>query len=492
MGNEGSTSPSGLSLKTWLRLLVYFKQMKKDVAGALAVIILATLGESAYPLFVRYAVNNFVVLETAQGLQPFAFSYVAVVIVVGILIYFWSKQLIVVEMNMSRLIRRDCFVHLQKLPLSYHNVNSVGYLIGRVMSDTERISGVISFGFSGLMESVFHIIFSIIFMLFLSPSLAVVILIVVTCAAVIAWVFQRKILVVGRNVREINSLITGAYNEGITGSKTSKTLVIEDRNSTEFKTLSDNMQRESVRSSRLSALLSPVISSLGAFALSIILYRGGILVGRQALDFGILSAFISYASSTIGPIVRVSGTLAEMVNAQVGIERIMGLLDEPITDSDTPEVVEKYGDAFSPKPDNWESIIGNVTFDHVWFRYPDGDDNVLEDFSLEIPAGTTVAIVGETGAGKSTIVNLACRFYEPTEGRILIDGRDCRERSQLWLHSSLGYVLQDPHLFSGTIMENIRYGRLDATDAEVISAAKLVSADIVAARLPDGYDTDVG
>jgi ATP-binding cassette subfamily B protein len=180
------------------------------------------------------------------------------------------------------------------------------------------------------------------------------------------------------------------------------------------------------------------------------------------------------------------------MSAQVGVERVTALLEEPQTIIDSPEVIEKYGDTFNPKPENWESVKGRITFENVTFQYPDGFENVLENFSLDIPPGTTVAIVGETGAGKSTIVNLACRFYEPTKGRVLIDGKDSRERSQLWLHSNLGYVLQDPHLFSGTIMENIRYGRLEATDEEVIAAAKLVSADIVAERLPDGYSSEVG
>jgi len=207
---------------------------------------------------------------------------------------------------------------------------------------------------------------------------------------------------------------------------------------------------------------------------------------------GVLSAFVAYAIITIDPVIWVSGVIAEVVSAQVGVERVTGLLAEEITIKDTPEVIEKYGDTFAPKRDNWERVLGGVTFDDVTFMYPDGDENVLENFSLDIPSGTTVAIVGETGAGKSTIVNLACRFYEPTEGRVLIDGKDARERSQLWLHSSLGYVLQDPHLFSGTIMDNIRYGKLDATDDEVIAAAKIVSADVVADRMPEGYDAQVG
>ena len=483
---------SGLSLKVWLRLLVYFKGVKKQIVYAVIVIILATAGVAAYPLFIRYAVNNFVVPGTTQGLLPFIAFCIGFIIVVGICTYLWVKLLMGLEMNMSKMIRRDCFVHLQKLQVAYHNVNSVGYLIGRVMSDTERISGMISWGFSGLIESVLYIVFCVVFMLVLNPKLALILIIVIPVAGVVAWFFQRKIMIVSRKVRELNSRITGAYNEGITGSKTSKTLVIEDINSTEFSKLSDRMHRESVRSSRLTAIMMPMVMTFGSIALSVVLYRGGLLVGSQMLDYGILSAFITYAVSTIEPFVWVTGIISDMVSAQVGIERVTGLISEPITIVDTPEVTEKYGDTFDPKPENWEPILGGVTFEKVWFKYPDGDENVLEDFSLDIPPGTMVAIVGETGAGKSTIVNLACRFYEPTSGRVLIDGRDSRERSQLWLHSSLGYVLQDPHLFSGTIMENIRYGRLNATDEEVIAAAKLVSADVVANRMPEGFGAEVG
>jgi len=235
-----------------------------------------------------------------------------------------------------------------------------------------------------------------------------------------------------------------------------------------------------------------MVATVGSIALSFVLFRGGLLVDNGLLDYGILAAFITYAVITIEPVIWVSGVISEMVAAQVGVERVTGLLGEEITITDSPEVTAVYGDTFDPKRENWEPVLGGITFDNVTFMYPDGDENVLENFSLDIPPGTTVAIVGETGAGKSTIVNLACRFYEPTEGRVLIDGRDARERSQLWLHSSLGYVLQDPHLFSGTIMENIRYGKLDATDEEVITAAKIVSADVVADRMPEGYSAEVG
>ena len=485
-------STGGLSLKVWLRLVKYLVEMKTDWIYASFIVVFATGLSAAFPLFTRYAVNNFVVPGSTEGIWPFSALYIAFILVVGVLIYFWVKIFVKIEMKLSLMIRRDCFVHLQKLQLSYHNVNSVGYLIGRVMSDTERISGMFSWGLSHLAEAGLVVIFSVVFMLILSPALALILLLIVPVAGLIAWFFQRKIMVVSRKVREINSRITGAYNEGITGAKTSKTLVIEDVNNEEFAKLSDKMHRESVRSSRLSAVMLPMVMSLGSIAISIILYRGGLLVGRDLLDFGVLSAFIAYAVTTIEPIVWVTGVIADIVGAQVGIERVTNLLGEPVTLTDTPEVIEKYGDTFNPKYENWEPVLGGVTFENVWFKYPDGDEYVLEDFSLDILPGTTVAIVGETGAGKSTIVNLACRFYEPTSGRVLIDGRDSCERSQLWLHSALGYVLQDPHLFSGTIMENIRYGRLGATDDEVVAAAKLVSADIVAARQPEGFGAEVG
>jgi len=491
---EDEVKVKGLSLGTWKRLLPYVKKNKRSFIYAAFIIVIWTSVNSAFPLFTSYAVNNFVIPETTQGLLPFIALYAAAIMIVGTLTFLWVKILIAVEVRIGLMIRRDCFVHLQKIQVAYHNTNSVGYLIGRVMSDTERISGMISWGFTAMAEASLVILFSIIYMLILSPPLALILILIIPVAWVIAWVFQRKILVVSRKVREINSRITGAYNEGITGSKTSKTLVIEDVNSAEFAKLSDNMQRQSVRSSRLTAIMLPMVASVGSIALSIVLYRGGLMVDNPAnlLNLGVLSAFVSYAIITIDPVIWVSGVISEMVSAQVGVERVTSLLGEEITITDSPEVTEKYGDTFVPKRENWEPVLGGIAFENVTFMYPDGDENVLENFSLDIPPGTTVAIVGETGAGKSTIVNLACRFYEPTEGKVLIDGKDARERSQLWLHSSLGYVLQDPHLFSGTIMENIRYGKLDATDDEVMAAAKIVSADVVANRMPEGYEAEVG
>ena len=207
---------------------------------------------------------------------------------------------------------------------------------------------------------------------------------------------------------------------------------------------------------------------------------------------GTLTVFMNYAQGMMEPIQWLVQALSSLVNVQVNVERFTTLMETESDVQDTPEVVEKYGDTFNPKKENWEELHGDIEFCDVTFRYPDGDENILEHFNLKVPQGTNVAIVGETGAGKSTLVNLVCRFYEPTEGRVLIDGRDARERSQLWLHSNIGYVLQTPHLFSGTVLENLRYGREDATMEEIEAAVRAVSADGIIARLPDGYQSDVG
>ena len=232
--------------------------------------------------------------------------------------------------------------------------------------------------------------------------------------------------------------------------------------------------------------------TFAAWVLAIVLLRGGYMVSGGLLELATLSTFTTYAVGIFEPIQMTAANIAEFISLQASIERVTDLMDKVPQIQDSPEVVEKYGDAFHPKRENWEPIRGEIEFRDVTFRYPDGGDNVLEHFSLHIPQGATVAIVGETGAGKSTLVNLACRFFEPTEGQILIDGVDYRQRSQLWLHSNIGYVLQDPHLFSGTVRENIRYGKLDASDAEVEAAARAVSADTVVEKLDKGWDSDVG
>lgn len=485
-------SNKSFQFSIWKRLFPFAKPYKKLLLLIVITNILISIVDVSLPLFQRYAVDNFIEKGTMDGLPVFIAAYLAVIILQVLSFVFYTLSAMKTEMRMGRDLKRACFVHLQTLSFSYYNTTPVGYILARVMSDTNKIAAITAWDLIDILWALSYVSFAFLSMAMLDLRLALMVMVIVPVIAVLTTYFQKRILFWNRKVRSINSRITGAFNEGIMGAKTSKTLVIEDKNTHEFSGLTEEMRNASVRAAGLNALYIPLVMLASSAATAIVLARGGNLVLEHGILIGTLSAFTTYAVSIFEPIQQMARVLANIIAVQPNIERVMGLLDQKPNIVDTPEVIEKYGDSFHPKTENWEPIKGDIEFDDVSFRYPDGEEEVLSHFSLKIPAGTNVAIVGETGAGKSTLVNLACRFFEPTGGRILIDGKDYRERSQLWLHSRLGYVLQNPHLFSGTVMDNIRYGRLDATDKEVKQAAKAVSADTVVEHLENGYDSDVG
>lgn len=490
--SENINYAKGFRPRTWAKILPFVRPYARNLTIIMSLMVFSAVIDVVLPLFQSYAVDHFIVPASVAGLGPFIAAYASAILLSALSVIIFSRQSMLVEMGMGRDMKRACFIHLQELSLSYYNTTPVGYILARVMSDTNRIAGLIAWSLEDVFWSAAYILMAFISMFSVNVRMALIVLAIVPPLALITFFFQSRILEANRQIRAVNSRLTGAYNEGITGAKTTKTLVIEDRVSDEFGVLTGEMYRANFRAARLNALFLPLVTGLSSTAVALVLVQGGLLVMDQAIAFGTLSLFISYSLGMLEPIRSMARVFSEMISAQVNIERVSALLEQPCLIRDTPEVVEKYGDTFHPKTENWEPIKGHIEFRHVWFKYPDGEDYILEDFNLDIPAGTNVAIVGETGAGKSTLVNLACRFFEPTRGEILIDGVDYRLRSQLWLHSGLGYVLQSPHLFSGTVADNIKYSRPDATDEEMRRAARLVSADVVAARLEQGYDTDVG
>ena len=479
-------------LRIWKRLTPFLRAYRLDFVGMLVFNGVCALVDVILPLFQRYAIGNFIEAGTLKGLWPYALTYLAVIVLQSLSVVAFARNSMRIEMLMGRDMRDKLFHHLQTLSFSFYNVTPVGYLLTRVMSDTNRIASMIAWNFTDILWALFYVGGSFVSMLLLNWKLALVVILIVPVMAVLTAYFQNRILHWNRKVRKLNSRITGAFNEGITGAKTTKTLVMEDQSSDAFNQLTAKMKDSGIRAARLNAVYIPLVLFFSTMAVAIVLLRGGYLVLDQVLELATLSAFTSYAVGIFEPIQMTAANIAEFISLQASIERVTDLLDKEPQVKDTPEVEAKYGDSFHPKKENWEPLRGEIEFRDVTFRYPDGGEDVLQHFSLHIPQGTTVAIVGETGAGKSTLVNLACRFFEPTGGQILIDGVDYRERSQLWLHSNIGYVLQNPHLFSGTVRENIRYGRLDATDEEVEAAARAVSADTVVAKLEKGWDSDVG
>lgn len=492
MSYEEQEFTKSFDIKIWKKILPFLKPYKKIFIMIIALNLFCSLVDIALPLFQRYAIDHFIEENTIDGIAGFGAVYAIVILLQTLSVIFFTRGNMQVEMKVGRDLKRACFVHLQTLSFSYYNITPVGYILARVMSDTNRIAGLVAWNLIDVLWASTYVFGVFIAMLILNWQLALLVILIVPVIALLTVYFQNKILTWNRKVRKINSKITGAYNEGIMGAKTSKTLVIEDKNYDDFQGITEEMKTAGVRAARLSAVYIPLVMMFSSLATALVLAKGGNMVLKNLLMIGTLSAFTSYAVGIFEPIQQLARNIADIISVQANIERVAGLLDQEPQIVDSKEITDKYGDSFYPKKENWETLQGEIEFKDVSFHYPDGSEEVLSHFNLKIPEGTTVAIVGETGAGKSTLVNLACRFFEPTQGKILIDGKDYRERSQLWLHSNIGYVLQNPHLFSGTVMENIRYGNLEATDEQVIAAAKAVSADLVVDKLENGYQSDVG
>lgn len=474
------------------KLLPFVKPYKKIMISMIIMGALSSLIDSIYPLFNQYALNHFIALKTTDTIVSFIIAYIVILIVFVILNFVSTTWAGKIEMSVNRDLRNASFNHLQELSFSYFNQNNVGYVHARVMSDTGRIGQLVSWDMMDMVWQGSYLLFVLINMALINIHLAMYIMLIIPFAVILIIFFQKKLVALNRKIREINSKITSNFNEGITGAKSIKTLVVENKINHDFDVDSDDMEKTSVLAGRYSALFSSLVTMLSSITLAIILWKGGMINQEGIIMIGTLSVFMTYALNMLEPIQSIVGGIARLIAIQVNIERFTTLLETQSDVADRTEVIEKYGDTFHPKKENWEALHGDVEFKDVSFKYPDGNEMVLEHFDLKVPQGTNVAIVGETGAGKSTLVNLVCRFFEPTYGQVLIDGKDARDRSQLWLHSNIGYVLQTPHLFSGTVRDNLRYGKPDATDEEIWKALKLVNAEFVIDKMDKGLDSEVG
>ena len=480
-----------IDLKVWKRLVDYGLRYKPRVIRTILVLLVVSGADLAYPLFTRYAINHFIVGETTEGLTLFGAFYVMMVVLQGLGVVLFVRGAGRLEMDISYDIRQEAFTHLQQLSFSYYDTTSVGWLMARLGSDVSRLSEMIAWSIVDVMWALFFAIGVVIVLIAMNWQLGLLVLAITPVLAVLCGYFQRQILRQQRIVRKANSRITGAFNEGVMGAVTNKTLAREDAAQVEFEAVTGEMKTAAVRAAVLSAIFMPLVVNLGAIATGLALWRGGVKVFAGVIDLGTLAAFISYTTQLFDPIQSLARILAEMQAAQASAERVIDLLDTESDVKDSPEIIARYGDLFCGKKENWPEIRGRVEFKNVTFRYKSGEE-VLHNFNLTVEPGQNVALVGETGAGKTTIVNLVCRFYEPSEGEVRIDGTDYRRRSQLWLQSSLGYVLQSPHLFSGTVADNLRFAKPDATDEEIRQAARMVHAEEFILNLPKGYDTQVG
>lgn len=469
----------------------FLKTHKVLIAVMFASELLISAVSVVTPLFQSYAIDEYIAKNTAEGIGWFILAYSALILASTALQYIETRSGMNLEMYLLRDMRRATFNKLQTLPVSYFNANSVGALHARVMSDSEKIGGIVVWDGNHGVRHIVYVAGAVCVMFSINAYLALCVLAVVPLITLATALFQRKLIKLNRKEREINARITAGFNEGITGAPTTKSLAIENRLDEDFFRNTAEIKKKSVQLVHYRSLFFSLITFASSAALAAVLWYGGIITAEQVIGIGTLSVFMTYAQGMVAPVQWATGAIADLISVKVNLERITALLNEDGA-PDAPEIVEKYGDGFDHKRENWEKIDGDVEFENVSFRYPDGGGYVLENFNLKVKRGSSVAIVGETGAGKSTLVNLLCRFYEPTSGRILIDGKDVRERSCGWLHANIGYVLQSPHLFSGTVRENLLYGKEDATEEELLAAVKSVNADKVIEKLENGLDSHVG
>jgi ATP-binding cassette, subfamily B, bacterial len=487
----------------WWKLFQRALRLKRYLVPLAITAVLIAACDAAFAHVTRWVIDGVVRDGAAANFSMYiaVFAGVTLTLAGGVWVFIWMAGNI--SNRLAHEIRSDCFDKLQELEFAFFDTRPVGWLITRLTSDCDRLARVIAWGFLDIVWGLSFVVLIAVSLLIMQWQLALIVLATVPPLAVVSKYFQRKMLLSAREIRKHNSQITASFNEAIQGVRTTKTLVREHDNLVEFEQLSTRMFSAAVLNARQHALYYPLVLALGSLAAGLALWRGGLLSATDAMSVGTLVAFINFSWQFFQPINQLAQKLTEMQGAQAAGERVMGLLATEPAIRDHPELARRMalaqaqpqgpaeGEHARVAPDGGDAQIHTIEFSHVRFGYSAGG-TVLHDFNLTVRAGETIALVGPSGGGKSTIVSLVCRFYEPTGGQVLLNGVDYRERSLQWLQSQLGIVLQTPHLFKGTVRENIRYGRLEATDAEVEAAARLVNAHDFITELEQGYDTPVG
>jgi ATP-binding cassette subfamily B protein len=483
----------------WWKIIRLGRRQWSAMAGMILMAMVMAVVDLSFTLVTRKMINDVAAHGQDAKLWLWGGSYVAMVCGFAVGVFTFISLGAIISPGISHDMRQAGFEKLQDLSFSYYDRRPVGWLMARLTSDCDRLSRIMAWGVLDLIWGVFMLVGVSVLLLAFQWQLGLLVLIVVPPMIWVSMIFQKRILTTDREARRANSNITAAYNEAISGVRTTKTLVREADNLAEFRILTGRMYDASVRNAIWSSVYLPVIFSLGSVGVAVALWKGGLDVMSHGMTIGDLYLFLAYAAFFFMPVQDLSRMFIQLQAAQAAAERIIGLLETEPEIRDTPEVAqavelfarEHPSGAAGLAPDGLPDGIETIEFRDVHFAYKQGQ-KVLDGFNLSVRSGQTIALVGPTGGGKTTIVSLMCRFYEPTAGEILINGTDYRRRPLRWLQSQLGIVLQTPHLFSGPVRENIRYGRLDATDAEVEQASRLVNAHEFVMRLEQGYDTDVG
>ena len=489
--------PERIDAGLWRRIYRHTRPYKRSMLGLASTGVLMAALDAAFPRLIAALIDGVVQEAPGSTLLWLGGAYAIVVIAAAAVVFGFISYAGRVATGVAHDLRKSGFERLQELSFSYYDNRPVGWILSRLTSDCMKVSSLVPWVLFDLFWGLSFIILISVNMLLMNWVLALAVFGILPLLFAVSFYFQRKLLFSSRMMRRINSQITATFSESIAGVRTTKTLVREQSNLEEFQVQSGSMQDWSVRNALQSAVYLPTIVGIGSLGTAIVLWRGGIDLQAGSLTIGELFAFMQYVVLFFIPIQDLARRVADLQAAQAAAERIQGLLDTTPDIRDSEDVQSRMSAHRRQHPtaeegdDGGDGRIERIDFRQVDFWYVEGEP-VLLGFDLTVRAGETIALVGATGGGKSTIANLMCRFYEPSGGGIYINDVEYRERSLHWLRSNLGVVLQVPHLFSGTIRDNIAYGRAGATMEDIESAARRAEAIHFIDSMPDGWDTQVG
>lgn len=459
-------------------LIKFYKIEYKKLYMLMFVVVISGILQAVVPLSIKLLTDDFITKQNLKGFIIAGIGFFSLVIISTLAIYSFYVFGGKLEYQVSKEIRKSVFERIEKFSLTNIKKYETGELISRLTSDVQKLSEVFSWGVIDACHSIIVLLISISIMLYLSYTLTLMLFLILPAIYIVTVIFQKNILKFQRKVRDYNSKIIRSYTESLSYIKTIKALGIEDKKKKEFKAYNEKYRKYNLLSILISAIFVPTVMFVASIGVGFAFNFSSISVMRNVMTYGAFLSFLTYSFQIFEPFKMLAQIFTDLKSAQASAERVFQILYEE------DEILEEEESDLD--------FEGNIKFENVSFHYFDDDKLILKDFNFEIKNGESVAFIGSTGSGKSTIVNLICKFYNPTSGGIYLDGINYINIDKTCLYNNLGYVLQQPQLFSISIKENIKFGNENATDEEILKVCNLLGIDEFISKLPNGIDTVIG